>query len=242
MRLAGIQPGWIPWLGYFDQMARVDHFLVADEMPFARSGWTQRNRVAGPNGVIWLRLPTRAKAGQRICDVSIDVRVPWRAKTLRTLQQAYARSPHAPEEIERLAAVLDQGQDKLTGITIPVIEHLRRRLGITTPVTVSSEIGLDAKATRYMAAHPASDDATGRIITYLHLLGADSLLEGESGRDFLDVDRCAAAGIDVEFHQYQHPRYEQLHLPFTSHLSACDLLLTHGSDHAQSVLHSAATA
>ena len=30
VRLAGIQPGYLPWLGYFDQMRRVDVFVVAD--------------------------------------------------------------------------------------------------------------------------------------------------------------------------------------------------------------------
>ena len=69
-RVAGIQPGYLPWLGYFDQMRRVDAFIIADEMQFSSSGWTHRNRVRGPHGAHWLTCPRDRERGQRICDVA----------------------------------------------------------------------------------------------------------------------------------------------------------------------------
>ena len=69
-RIAGLQPGYLPWLGCFDQLRRVDTFIIADEMQFSSSGWAHRNRVRGPHGPVWLTLPARATLGQRICDVA----------------------------------------------------------------------------------------------------------------------------------------------------------------------------
>src|SRR5262249_18313217 len=85
-RIAGIQPGYLPWLGYFDQMRRVDAFIIADEMQFSSSGWAHRNRVRGPDGAHWLTLPARPRPEQRICDVALDPTVPWAKKHLRTLR------------------------------------------------------------------------------------------------------------------------------------------------------------
>jgi hypothetical protein len=91
-RIAGIQPGYLPWLGYFDQMRRVDAFIVADEMQFSSSGWAHRNRVRGPHGPHWLTLPARPTAGQRIDEVALDPAVPWVRDHLETLRHFYART------------------------------------------------------------------------------------------------------------------------------------------------------
>ncbi|MGI9432140.1 MAG: WbqC family protein, partial [Myxococcota bacterium] len=61
-------------------------------------------------------------------------------------------------------------------------------------------------------------------------------LEGETGAGYLDVPLLGSFGMDVEFHAYEHPVYEQLHGPFVSHLSALDLLLCRGRAEAGRVL------
>jgi hypothetical protein len=237
VRVAGIQPAYLPWLGYFDQMLQVDLFVVADQMPFADTGWAHRNRVLGPNGPAWLRLPARPRSGQRIDEVAIDPSVPWARTHLRTLRQAYARSPFAAAEIDRLAPLLDPTATRLVDVALPTFFHLAERLGVTTPVVVSSEARLEE---RYVEEHPDRPGPTHRIISFLRALGADELLEGASGRSYLDVELCQRAGIAVHFHDYDHPTYPQLHEPFTSHLSIVDLLLANGPAAARAVLRAGA--
>jgi hypothetical protein len=234
-RVAGIQPGYLPWLGYFDQMRRVDAFIIADEMQFSSSGWAHRNRVRGPAGVHWLTVPARPAHGQAICAVPLDASVPWAAKHLETLRHFYARSPFAGELLDALAAVVRAGATRLVEATVPVIRFLAARLGITTPLLVSSELGLEA---RYEAEFPGTPSPTHRIIAFMKAVGAHDLLEGESGRAYLDVELCAAHGIRVTFHDYAHPTYPQLHDPFVSHLSVVDLLLCRGEREARRVLES----
>lgn len=233
LRVAGIQPGYLPWLGYFDQMLEVDLFVIADEMPFSASGWAHRNRVRTANGPTWLRLPARPERGQAIGEVVLDRAVPWARTHLRTLEQSYARSPHAADELAGLAPLLDPRAGRLVDVVVPALRHLVERLGITTPTVLSSEAGLEAD---YGERFPDRPGPTHRIIAFLQALGADELLEGASGRSYLDLALCAQAGIEVHFHEYQHPQYPQLHDPFLSHLSAVDLLLAHGAERARQVL------
>lgn len=237
IRLAGIQPGYLPWLGFFDQMRRVDVFLIADEMQFSSSGWTHRNRVRGPHGAQWLTLPARPQRDQRICDVELDPAVPWAAEHAQRLHHFYGRSPFASDLLAQLWHEVDTGATRMVDASVPIIRFLAARFGITTPLVVSSERGLERA---YEERFPDRRGPTERIIAFMQALGADELLEGEAGREYLDLALCAEHGIRVEFQHYAHPVYRQLHEPFVSHLSALDLLLCAGETDARRVLAEAA--
>ena len=184
LRLGGIQPVYLPWLGYFDQMRRVDVFVIADEMPYTSSGWRHRNRVKGPNGPCWLTLPARPRGDQPICSVALDDGVPWKRRHMKTLRNFYARSGSAKRLLDAFETQLDQGAKRLVDVTVPSIRFLAERLQIRTPIVVSSELGLEA---RYLQRFPEQPGPTHRIIAYMEALGATELLEGESGQSYFDV-------------------------------------------------------
>ncbi|HQH71050.1 MAG TPA: WbqC family protein, partial [bacterium] len=39
-----LQPGYLPWLGFFDQAHRSDVFIYYDDVQFDQHGWRNRNR------------------------------------------------------------------------------------------------------------------------------------------------------------------------------------------------------
>ncbi len=235
MRVAGIQPGYLPWLGYFDQMRRVDAFIVADEMQFTTSGWAHRNRVRGPHGAHWLTVPVHFSLGEPICQVRLSPHVPWADHHLELLDHFYRRSPYRQLVLDTLERFLRKPAVKLVEITVPLLHRLRDWLGIQTPLLVSSELGLERI---YEAMFPDKPSPTHRIIAFLRHLGATSLLQGATAREYLDVALCQRYGIEVTFHDYQHPEYPQLFSPFISHLSVVDLLLSCGIERAREVLSS----
>jgi hypothetical protein len=204
-------------------------------MPYTTSGWYHRNRVKGPQGAAWLTLPARPRRGQTIREIALDAGVPWKRRHLKTLGNFYARGVGAGETLAALEATLDQQATRLVEVSIPTIRFLAARLGIRTPIVVSSDLGLEA---RYAARFPDRSSPTARIIAYMEALGATELLEGESGQSYFDVALFAAAGMRVRFHRYDHPAYPQLHGPFLSHMSALDLVLCVGPERAREVLAS----
>lgn len=235
LRLAGIQPVYLPWIGYFDQMQRVDVFVIADEMPYTTSGWAHRNRVKGPNGPVWLTLPARPRRGQAICDVALDAAVPWKRRHLQRLRNFYARGVGAHRTLDAFEAILDEQAARTVDVTIPSIRFIAERLGIRTPIVVSSDLGLEA---RYAERFPDLPGPTHRIIAYMEAMGATELLEGESGQSYFDVPLFESAGLRVRFQRYVHPVYPQLHGAFVSHMSALDVLLCVGAEGAAQVLAS----
>jgi WbqC-like protein family len=69
--LVVLQPGYLPWLGYFDLLNKADVFVHYDDVQFDKHGWRNRNRVKGPKGAIWLTVPVlhSGRMGQLILDV-----------------------------------------------------------------------------------------------------------------------------------------------------------------------------
>jgi hypothetical protein len=236
VRIAGIQPGYLPWLGYFDQMQRVDAFLIADELPYSSSGWAHRNRIKAPDGRSrWLTLPARPKHGQCIHQVAMEASVPWVRKHMTSLRHFYARGACVDGTLDDIERILDQTATRLVDASIPTIRFIASRLGLTTPLLLSSELGLEA---RYAARFPEQPGPTHRIVAYMEALGATELLEAEAGLKYLDVGLFESFGLQVKFHLYEHPVYAQLHGRFLSHMSAIDLLLCVGTTHARTVLKS----
>jgi hypothetical protein len=233
VRVAGIQPGYLPWLGYFDQAMRADVFIIADELEFSSSGWAHRNRVKGPHGAHWLTLPCQPARSQAIRDVPLNRSVPWTRRHLETLRRFYARCAGARETLDDLERVLDPQAVRLVDVSLPSLRFLAERLDVRTPLILSSTQRLEAAYERMFPDRPGP---THRTIAYMRALGATELIEGESGQSYFDVSLFESHGLRVIFHRYEHPTYPQLHGPFLSHLSALDLLLCVGSDEARRVL------
>ena len=93
------QPNFLPWLGYFDKLAQCDRFVLLDDVQFPRtSRGTYTNRVQLMIGgkPAWLTAPVVREGVQRIREVRVDDRQPWRRKALRTIEMEYARAPGSP--------------------------------------------------------------------------------------------------------------------------------------------------
>jgi hypothetical protein len=217
--LGVLQPGYLPWLGYFDLLKKADVFVHYDDVQFDKHGWRNRNRVKGPKGAVWLTVPVfhSGRTGQSILDVEIDDRQNWRRKHLSTVGQLYARAPFSEIVMPRLRGIVERPWFYLVDLDLALIDWLASELGIATPCYRASELGI-------------SGDRDGRLINLCRHFGATRYLSGNAARDYLDESRFAAAGISVVWHDYAHPVYAQQHGEFIPYLSVLDLILNVGGD------------
>jgi hypothetical protein len=215
--LVVLQPGYLPWLGFFDQMLRSDIFVYYDDVQFDKHGWRNRNRIKGQGGPLFLSVPVihSGRMGQSIAEVEIDSRAPWSRKHMRTIRQTYAKAPFLEPYASELEAVLERPWKRLLDLNLEVTALMRRWLEIKTPLKRASELG-------------AIGDQSARLLSICKMHGAKTYLSGDAARDYLDLDLFATAGVKVRWQDYRHPVYPQLHGPFISHLSALDLVLNLG--------------
>lgn len=215
--LVVLQPSYLPWLGYFDQMLKADVFVWYDDVQFDKNGWRNRNRIKGLKGPLWLTVPVfhSGRARQLICDVEIDYRQPWRRKHMTSIRQMYTGAPFLDDMLPRLRDVLERSWDSLADLDIAAIDWFAEVLEIKTPRYRSSLLGIGG-------------DRSERLLNLCEHFGAKRYLSGDAAKAYLDVDLFRKRGIEVVWHGYQHPHYAQLHGAFVPYLSALDLVLNEG--------------
>ncbi|MEO7134074.1 MAG: WbqC family protein [Vicinamibacterales bacterium] len=217
--LVVLQPGYLPWLGFFDQMRRADVFVYYDDVQYDKHGWRNRNRVKGPDGPQWLTVPVRnhGLGRPRIMDAAIDARAPWARKHLATLRQLYAKAPHVKRYLPELEEALMRPWERIVDLDLTVVALMAKWLGLAPAVSCSSELQIDG-------------EQSIRLLRICQHFGATRYLSGSAARDYLDVALFAQHGVEVAWQDYRHPEYPQQHGGFVPYLSAIDLLLNCGDD------------
>ncbi len=218
-RLVILQPGYLPWLGFFDQLHRADEFVIYDDVQYDRRGWRNRNRVKGPQGPIWLTVPVRTKGAfhQTVREARIENSRDWRRRHLETLRRCYRHAPFFEEIMDLLAPIYAAEWELLIDLDLALIRRLAGYLGIDTPLLFASEI-----------AHGGGK--TGRLLRICAARGATHYLTGDAAKGYIDRQAFAEQGITLEFQGYQHPEYPQLFGEFTPYLSIVDLLFNCGPE------------
>ena len=59
MRIAIMQPYFLPYIGYFQLIGAVDKFVVYDNIKYTKKGWINRNRILVNGKDEFITLPLR---------------------------------------------------------------------------------------------------------------------------------------------------------------------------------------
>lgn len=220
MRVVILQAGYLPWLGYFDQMYKSDVFVVYDDVQYDKNSWRNRNRIKTPQGWQWLTVPVLLKGRNFPLnkDVEINNDLSWAPKHLKSLAQNYRPAGFFDDVIGGLEAILSREWKFLIDLNMESIFFLKRLLGLDTKICFASELDVSKVG------------KTERLVEICRHFGADSFLEGDAGKSYIDESLFTNAGIKLEYHHYQHPTYDQLHGEFIPYLSVVDVLFNHGKD------------
>ena len=222
MNVVILQPSYIPWRGYFDQIRRADVFVFYDDVQYDKHGWRNRNQIKTHQGRQWLTIPVHTRGathGMQIKDVRIDWSKPWAKSHLKALTISYSRAPHFKDYFPLLESFYQQRYDFLADFTIETTTRLACELG--------------CNSTRFLRSSELSNiegQGTDRLISLLTQLGATHYMSGPSAIEYMEPEKFAAAGITFEYMQYDYPEYPQLYPPYDPYVSVLDLLFMTGKD------------
>ena len=219
MTVVVLQPGYLPWLGFFDQMRRSDVFVYYDDVQYDTHGWRNRNRIKTQQGPLWLTVPVRHSglSKPRILDVAIDTRTNWARKHVTSIRQAYAGAPFSKQYVPVLEEALMRPWERLVDLDLAVAGLMASWLGVQPRIERASALAVEGGQTE-------------RLVNICRQLGATHYLTGNAARDYLDLTLFEANGIAVEWQEFSHPVYPQLHGEFVPYLSAIDLVLNCGAE------------
>lgn len=214
------QPGYLPWLGYFEKIASADMHVFLDTVQFEKNSFDNRNRIRSHTGSIWLTVPviTRGKFGENyLNEAELDVKQPWQNKHWKTLSLNYAKAPYFSKYADFFEETYNNEWKTLLKLNLHLTRYLLNQLGINTELVMASELAVDGKK-------------SDLVLNICKKLEATTYLSGALGKDYLEIENFENNDIEVVFQQYLHPEYKQMFPGFVSHLSIVDLLFNHGPE------------
>ncbi|TRZ47696.1 hypothetical protein D4Q80_04970 [bacterium] len=227
------QPQYIPWLGYFDKIAKSDCFVFLDKVQYKPREFQSRNKIRTKDGWMWLSVPvlSKGRCRQNICDVVIDEKFSWRRKHAMALKSCYGSSDFFREYFPFFEKVYAKKWEKLSILNVCIINYILEKLSIKTPIHFESDLDIPGKS-------------TDRIIEICRSFKADTYLSGLGGKDYLEEEKFAGAGIRLVYQDFHHPVYHQEFISeefgFMPYLSILDLLFNAGPKSRQILLQEVA--
>jgi hypothetical protein len=225
-RIAVSQSNYIPWKGYFDMIARVDEFVLYDDMQFTRRDWRNRNQIKTAQGLHWLTIPVQSK-GNYIEAVK-NIRVldqGWAENHWKTIRFNYARAPHFEEYSPRILSLYHAAaqEEMLSRINHVFLFGLCQLLQITTPL-------------KWSADYDIVEGRNERLISICRQAGAANYLSGPAAQKYVDEMAFRTAGVRVEWMDYSwYPVYEQRFGEFIHGVSVLDVIFNCGQKAADYV-------
>jgi hypothetical protein len=225
-RIAISQSNYIPWKGYFEMIARVDEFVLYDDMQFTRRDWRNRNRIKTATGLHWLTIPVQSKGNYFEPVKNIRVRDwGWAAKHWKTIRFNYARAPHFEEFGPKIASLYQAAaqEEMLSRINQIFLLGLCRLLHISTSLKWSADYEIVGRRNE-------------RLISICRQAGAANYLSGPAAKDYLDEAVFLSAGVRVEWMDYGwYPVYKQRFGQFAHEVSVLDVIFNCGDKAADYV-------
>ena len=217
-KIAIMQPTYLPWSGYFGLMQHVDIFVLLDSVQFERRSWQQRNKIKTDSGERLLTIPVikKGKRDQLINQVIVDHTQDFKDKHIRQIKQFYSKAPFFKDNFAKIFNLKLYNSEFLHEITIKSILTIRDLLGINTTIYKSSELNINGKRENLLASICLSLDSN----EYVSPLGSKNYLD--------ETSVFTQNKIIVNYFNYKHPVYKQLHNGFISHLSVVDMIFNCG--------------
>jgi hypothetical protein len=214
------QPNFLPWVGYFDKISRVDTFVLFDDVQLPQGkSFCSRVKIKGANGPQWLTVPVAKKSKALINEVEI-VQNGWSRKHIKTVESLYRKAPHFEKFWPTIRNELAKDWQFLADMNCALIETVTRLCELNTEFVRSSSFGLGEVS------------ADQRILAILKMTGAGIYVSGEGAgsKRYIQNQEMETNGIKLVWQNFEHPVYQQLAKPFELNMSMLDMLFLTGGN------------
>lgn len=216
MKLAIMQPYFLPYIGYFQLLNAVDEFVVYDNIEFTKRGWIQRNRILMNGSDSMFSLPLKKASDYlEVRDRQLsDSFGQERIRIMRRIESAYRRSPYFTSVMPVIERCFNYESANLFEFIYNSLLVVCEYLGITTRITISSGL-----------ASNHSLKGQDRVVSICQELSADYYINAIGGRGLYRKEAFAEKGIQLSFIKSEPIVYPQFDNEFAPSLSIVDVMM-----------------
>lgn len=225
MKMAIMQPYFLPYIGYFQLMKAVDVFVFYDDVTFIKQGWINRNKILLDGKDFLFNLEMKgASSFKEINKIEVGNN---RHKLLKTFSHAYKKAPYFSNVEPILSSIFESTETNLAKFIIDSNQLISKYLKINTKYLISSEIEKNNEL-----------KGQDKVIEICKLLGASNYINAIGGQKLYSKFDFTNNKIELSFLQTENIEYKQYNYDFVPWLSIIDILMFNSSERIQVYLES----
>ncbi len=227
MRIAIMQPYFLPYIGYFQLVNAVDKFVIYDNIQFVKKGWINRNRILvnGKDEVITVPLKKDSdylNIDQRQLADTFDED---KEKLLRRIKESYRKAPHFKTVYPILENLFNCNSKNLFSFIFESIQSVCEYIDINTEFVISSNVDVD---------HSLKSEQ--KVLSIANKMNAQTYINAIGGLELYSPTNFIRLNIDLKFIQSDTLYYRQFDNEFVPWLSIVDVMMFNSKQEIKKML------
>lgn len=212
MRLGIMQPYFMPYIGYFQLVKRVDKYVVYDDVQYIKGGWVSKNNILMDGQKKAFSIILKGASPNKLFN-EVEIGDDFK-KFSRTLQGCYSKAPYFGDTMNLMNRIFGFEKKELGFFLMNSFNEILNYLNIDTELILSSELN-----------NESSLKGKDNVIHICKLLGADKYINAIGGQELYNKHEFEQNGIELSFLQSEITPYKQFKNDFVPGLSIIDVLM-----------------
>lgn len=215
-KIVVLQPMYLPWAGFFDQIRLCDVFIHFDDVQLPQGRYfTSRVQIKTSQGQKWLTVPIVHSSRGLIKDVQIDEISDWRKAHFKTFSHNLSKAPYYEDAFTLLDGIYSFETNKLSQFNINAIETIAQYLGFKRTFFKSSDLNV-------------GESSSFKLLNLVKKVQGETYITGHGAKNYLDHKLFEQSNVGVEYIDYNILPYQQFYGEFTPYVSIIDLIAHNG--------------
>lgn len=140
--IAIMQPAYMPWIGYFSMIDKVDEFVFLDMVQLTGRSWQVRNKIKLNGAEKLLTIPVRKDKPreERLINQCPYMGEEWKRSHLDTVKTAYGKAPYFSQVYPFLCTLYASRAESIGAFNCRLIREIAEKIGIRTPLISAFQV------------------------------------------------------------------------------------------------------
>jgi hypothetical protein len=224
MKVAIMQPYFLPYIGYWQLINAVDIFVMFDDVNFIKKGYINRNVILGVDQPQRFTLElVGASQNKLINEISVGNNC---QKLKKSIEISYRKAPFFNAVFPILEGIFNQDERNLAKFLAYSLEIISKYLSLDTIFIYSSKIEKDNTL--------RSQD---KIIDICRKKNALRYINAIGGQNMYQKEMFSQHGIELNFLESEMTKYAQFKEEFIPYLSIIDILMFNDKGDVKNMLN-----
>ena len=214
MKLAIMQPYFLPYIGYWQLLNAVDNFVIYDNIQYTKKGWINKNKFLQNGKSTNFSIALKKDSDYLdICKRKISQDFD-KKKLLNQIKEAYRKAPHFNKVFSLFENIVMNEESNLFEYILYSVKKISEYLNISTNLIISSTVDIDH-----------SLKSQEKVLEICKKLKADTYINAIGGQELYSKVAFLKNGITLKFLKSHNIEYVQFYNAFVPWLSILDIMM-----------------